>query len=165
MIDLEEFIAANAACLALVVNLSGGKDSTRMLGYVRARFPDITDLLRHGRYRVRACAADPSGRVVSANRRSVRDGSARRAQPEQDVSGDGARPRQVPFGAISTVHQRPEAWSDPEDPSLIAASGARQLHGNARPGIDSACTAGVLVTRSNPKQSWPDRLQLASYLQ
>ena len=42
MIDPEEFIATNSARLALVINLSGGKDITRMLGYVRARFPDIT---------------------------------------------------------------------------------------------------------------------------
>ena len=42
MIDPEEFISANANRLALVVNLSGGKDSTRMLGYVRSRFPDVT---------------------------------------------------------------------------------------------------------------------------
>ena len=36
MIDPDEFISANSARLALVINLSGGKDSTRMLGYVRA---------------------------------------------------------------------------------------------------------------------------------
>ena len=41
MKNSEEFIAANSARVGLVVNLSGGKDSTRMLGYVRSHLPQI----------------------------------------------------------------------------------------------------------------------------
>ena len=41
MTEAEGLIAAKATSIALVVNLSGGKDSTRMLGYVRSLFPDI----------------------------------------------------------------------------------------------------------------------------
>jgi DNA sulfur modification protein DndC len=41
MTEQERFIAENRECVALVINISGGKDSTRMLGYLRDRFPDI----------------------------------------------------------------------------------------------------------------------------
>jgi DNA sulfur modification protein DndC len=41
MTDPERFILSNKDRVALVINLSGGKDSTRMLGYLRDRFPKI----------------------------------------------------------------------------------------------------------------------------
>lgn len=41
MIPVEQFISDNREQLALVVNVSGGKDSTRMLGLLRAQFPAI----------------------------------------------------------------------------------------------------------------------------
>jgi DNA sulfur modification protein DndC len=37
----EEFIEDNQQRIALVINVSGGKDSTRMLGFIRFRFPQI----------------------------------------------------------------------------------------------------------------------------
>ncbi len=37
----ERFIVANKDRVALVINLSGSKDSTRMLGYLRDRFPEV----------------------------------------------------------------------------------------------------------------------------
>src|SRR5579871_4075575 len=41
MTEPERFIAENRERVALVINLRGGKDSTRMLGYLRERFPDV----------------------------------------------------------------------------------------------------------------------------
>lgn len=37
----EEFIAQHRADVALVINISGGKDSSRMLGHLRDRFPNV----------------------------------------------------------------------------------------------------------------------------
>lgn len=41
MVEPAEFIADNSERIALITNVSGGKDSTRMLGYLRPRFPQI----------------------------------------------------------------------------------------------------------------------------
>jgi hypothetical protein len=36
----EQFIRDSSERVALIVNVSGGKDSTRMLGFIRSQFPD-----------------------------------------------------------------------------------------------------------------------------
>jgi len=41
VVNPEQFIEANSERVALVINVSGGKDSTRTLGYLRSRFPHI----------------------------------------------------------------------------------------------------------------------------
>ena len=41
MLNPEQFIEPNPERVALVISVSGGKDSTRMLGYLRSRFPHI----------------------------------------------------------------------------------------------------------------------------
>jgi 3'-phosphoadenosine 5'-phosphosulfate sulfotransferase (PAPS reductase)/FAD synthetase len=41
VIEPEQIIEGNSQRIALVVNLRGGKDSTRMLGYLRSQFPHI----------------------------------------------------------------------------------------------------------------------------
>jgi len=41
MLTPQEFIAQYKEQAALIINVSGGKDSTRMLGYLRSQFPTI----------------------------------------------------------------------------------------------------------------------------
>ena len=41
MLTPQEFIAQYREQAALVINVSGGKDSTRMLGFLRSQFPII----------------------------------------------------------------------------------------------------------------------------
>lgn len=68
MIDPQEFIAPSSGHAGLVINLSGGKDSTRMLGHVRSLFPANSNLLRHGRHGVRARPTRSRSRVVALHR-------------------------------------------------------------------------------------------------
>ena len=41
-VDPEQFIAADAERVALVINVSGDKDSIRMFGYLRSGFPQVS---------------------------------------------------------------------------------------------------------------------------
>jgi 3'-phosphoadenosine 5'-phosphosulfate sulfotransferase (PAPS reductase)/FAD synthetase len=41
MVVVEQFIRDSSERVALIVNVSGGKDSTRMLGFIHSQFPDI----------------------------------------------------------------------------------------------------------------------------
>ena len=95
--------------LALVVNHSGEKDSTRTLGFVRKKFPETPTYFGDGGHRIRACIPNLCRRFCTSAVRRVRFSLERRAQPEAHVLGDGRASWHVSVAAVSPMHVRSEA--------------------------------------------------------
>ena len=131
--------------LALVVNLSGGKDSTRMLGYVRSRFPDVTTycvMADTGFEHVRPIPAAEWSRQIAARFGMV----LHVVRNPNKTYLEMVRARgKFPSAQFRQCTSDLKTRAYPEVSPPTAASGARQLHGNARTGIGSACTADVMV--------------------
>lgn len=136
VVEPAEFIADNSERIALIINVSGGKTAPGCWALSVLSFRIF-----------RRIASWPTRGLstVTPNCTAFWDGIARCPQPEQGLSGDGSCTRQVSFGTIPAVYERSEARSDPEVHSPIASLGAHQLHGNARPGVGSACGTGAVV--------------------
>jgi DNA sulfur modification protein DndC len=145
VIEPEQIIEGNSQRIALVINLRGGKDSTRMLGYLRSRFPHIPTycvMADTGFEHVRPVPAAEWSRqpadhfgmelhvVRNPNKTYLERVSCSRqvssAQFRQCTSDLKRGPSQ------KFIRQLPH-------PVLI------NCHGNACPGVVSACATGAVV--------------------
>ena len=136
--DPERFILANKGRVALVINLSGGKDSTRMLGYLRDRFPAVPAycvMADTGFEPVRPVPAVQWTRTL-CSRFGVELHVVR--NPNKTYLEMVRRRGRFPSAQFRQCTSDLKRGSDSQVRAATPASGAHQLHGNTRRGVNPA---------------------------
>ena len=161
MIDLEPFIYDNRDRIALVVSVSGGKDSTRMLGFLRAQFRPSQPIAS---WRIPA-----SSTSVRFERWTGHSKWPRGSASNCTLSATRTRPIWRWFGV--SVNFPPRNSGRPATRSAVRSRNSSAncpscggpSHRNACPGVASACASAGLGARQIVEQIRQNGVQLAAY--